>query len=263
MRRYLIPVWCEGAESMNEQPRILGVTLARGGSKSVPMKNIRPILGIPLIAYTIAEALRSRWITRHLVSTDDERIRQVAIAYGAEAPFLRPAEFSTDTASSVSALQHAAGWAEQEEGMRYDYIIELMCTNPLKNVDDIDAALQKLITTGADSVIAVHRLDDHHPIRIKKIVDDKIVDFCLPEIPETRRQDLKPNAYVRSGSIYALRRDHLMVEGCRYGTENSRPYILPPKRAVNVDTEIDFLVAEKILEEAPRTYIKPVGDMKP
>jgi len=243
---------------MSEQPRILGVTLARGGSKSVPMKNIRPILGIPLIAYTIAEALRSRFITRYLVSTDDERIRQAALAYGAEAPFLRPAEFATDTASSSGALQHAVSWVEQEEGVQYDYIIELMCTNPLKTVDDIDAVLQKLITKGADSVIAVHKLDDHHPIRIKKIVDDKIVDFCLPEIPETRRQDLKPDAYIRSGSIYSMRRDHLMINGRRYGTENSRPHILMPERAVNVDTEIDFLVAEKLLEKAPRTYIKPI-----
>jgi CMP-N,N'-diacetyllegionaminic acid synthase len=243
---------------MRVQPRILGVTLARGGSKSVPMKNIRPILGIPLIAYTIAEALRSSFITRYLVSTDDERIRQVALAYGAEVPFLRPAEFATDTASSSGALQHAVRWVEQEEGVQYDYIIELMCTNPLKTVDDIDSALYKLITTSADSVIAVHKLDDHHPIRIKKIVADKIEDFCLPEIPETRRQDLKPDAYIRSGSIYSMRRDHLMIDGRRYGTENSRPHILAPERAVNVDTEIDFLIAEKLLEMAPRNYIKPI-----
>ena len=237
--------------------KILGITLARGGSKSVPRKNIRPILGIPLIGYTTAEALLSRFITRFIVSTDDEEIRQVALKYGAEAPFLRPAEFSTDTASSVGALQHAVNWVEQEEGVRYDYIIELMCTNPMKTVEDIDSCIEKLIQTGADSVIAVHRIEDHHPIRIKKIIDDRIVDFCLPEKAETRRQDLKPDAYVRSGSIYALRRDHLMEDGRRYGSIESRPYILPDERAVNVDTEIDFLIAENLLQRAPRTYIKP------
>jgi CMP-N-acetylneuraminic acid synthetase len=237
--------------------KILGITLARGGSKSVPRKNIRPILGVPLIGYTIAEALRSRFITRYIVSTDDEEIRQVALKYGADAPFLRPSEFSTDTASSVGALQHAVSWVEQEEGVRYDYIIELMCTNPMKTVDDIDTCIERLISTGADSVIAVHRIEDHHPIRIKKIIDDRIVDFCLPEKAETRRQDLKPDAYVRSGSIYALRRDHLMVDGRRYGSVESRPYILPDERAVNVDTEIDFLIAENLLQRAPRTYIKP------
>lgn len=237
---------------------ILAITLARGGSKSVPRKNIRPILGIPLIAYTIAEAKRSKFITRYIVSTDDEEMRQVAIQYGADAPFLRPAEFSTDTASSVSAMKHAVEWAEKEEGIKYDYVIELMCTNPMKTVEDIDAVIEKLIETKADSVIAVHKLEDHHPIRIKKIVDDKIVDFCLPEIPESRRQDLKPDAYIRSGSIYGLTRDHLMVDGRRFGSENSRPYILAPEKAVNVDTEIDFLIAEKLMGLAPRTYIQPV-----
>ncbi len=242
---------------MTKSKRVLALTLARGGSKSVPRKNIRPISGIPLIAYTIAEALRSEHITRYIVSTDDEEIRQVALQYGADAPFLRPAEFSGDTASSVSAMQHAVSWAEQQEGIKYDYVIELMCTNPMKTVADIDAVIEKLVTTGADSVIAIHKLEDHHPIRIKKIVDDKIVDFCLPEVPEMRRQDLKPDAYIRSGSIYGLRRDHLMIEGRRYGSENSRPYILPPERAVNVDTEIDFLIAERLISQTDHSDITP------
>jgi CMP-N-acetylneuraminic acid synthetase len=236
--------------------KILGLTLARGGSKSVPRKNIRPINGMPLIAYTIGEALRSRFLTRFIVSTDDAEIQEVAIRYGAEAPFIRPAEFSTDTASSVSAMQHAVTWAENQEGVRYDYVIEMMCTNPMKTVEDIDACIGKLVSTGADSVIAVHRLEDHHPVRVKKIVDDRIVDFCLPETPETRRQDLQPHAYIRSGSIYALKRDHLMVEGRRYGSLESRAYILPEERAVNVDTELDFLIAEHLLNKAPRNYIR-------
>ncbi len=234
---------------MNTQPKILGITLARGGSKSVPHKNIRPILGVPLIAYTIRAALASRFLTRYIVSTDDPLIRDTAIQFGAEAPFLRPAEFSTDTSSSVSALQHAVQWVENEEQSRYDFVIEIMCTNPLKTTEDIDACIEKLVRTGADSVIAVHKLDDHHPIRIKKIVDDMIVDFCLPEVPEMRRQDLKPDAYIRSGSIYALTRKHLMEDGRRFGSKHSRPYILAPEKAVNVDTEIDFLIAEKVLEQ--------------
>lgn len=231
-----------------DDKRVLAITLARGGSKSVPKKNIREIKGIPLIAYTISEAKKSKFISRYIVSTDDEEIRQVAIKYGADAPFLRPAEFSSDTASSVSALQHAVNWTENHDQIKYDFVIELMCTNPMKIASDIDACISKLITSKADSVIAVHKLDDHHPARIKKIVNDKIVDFCLPEIHEMRRQDLKPDAYIRSGSIYALKRDHLMVEGQRFGSFNSRPYILPSERAVNVDTEIDFLIAEQLLK---------------
>jgi CMP-N,N'-diacetyllegionaminic acid synthase len=246
---------------MSEQsarPKILGLTLARGGSKSIPKKNIQPINGVPLIAYTIYEAILSRFITRYIVSTDDEQIRDVALRYGAEVPFLRPPTLSSDTASSKDAMQHAVTWVEEEEGVKYDYVIELMCTNPMKTVDDIDGSIEKLIKTGADSVIAVHKLDDHHPIRIKKIVDDRITDFCLPETPETRRQDLKPDAYIRSGSIYALRRDYLMIDGRRYGSDNSRPWILSPERGVNLDTMMDFRMAELLLADYPRPHIKAI-----
>lgn len=232
-----------------KKPKVLGLTLARGGSKSVPRKNVLPIHGLPLIAWTIREALQSRYITRYIVSTDDAEIREVAWQYGAEVPFLRPAELATDQASSVAAMQHAVAWVESDEGMRYDYVVELMCTNPMKTVADIDGALEKLVTTGADSVVAVHRLEDHHPIRIKKIVEDRIVDFCLPEIPESRRQDLKPDAYIRSGAIYAVKRDHLMVEGRRYGSVDSRPWVLQPEQGVNVDSWMDFKIAELLLAD--------------
>ena len=237
-----------------KKTRILGITLARGGSKSVLEKNIRPISGIPLIGYTISEALKSQFLTRYIVSTDSSKIQQVAIEYGAECPFIRPKEFSTDESSSVSALQHAVDWIEGQEGETYDFVVELMCTNPMKTVEDIDSSIEKLISTGADSVIAVHVLEDHHPARIKKIVNDKIEDFCIQEVPESRRQDLKPNAYIRSGSIYALKRNHLMIDSRRYGSENSRPYILPFDRAVNIDTEIDFLIAEVLIKKSKYNY---------
>ncbi len=247
---------------MNQQsdrPKILGLTLARGGSKSIPKKNIQPINNIPLIAYTIYEALQSRYLSRFIVSTDDDEIAEVSRRYGAEVPFRRPPELSSDSASSKDAMQHAVEWVEQDEGCRYDYVIELMCTNPMKTVEDIDGCIEKLVRTGADSVIAVHKLDDHHPIRIKKIVDDRIRDFCLPEKLETKRQDLKPDAYIRSGSIYALSREHLMVDGQRYGSENSRPWILPPERAVNLDTMMDFRMAELLLADNPRPHIKALA----
>tara|TARA_Y100000768_G_C23962627_1_gene676165 strand:+ start:44 stop:760 length:717 start_codon:yes stop_codon:yes gene_type:complete len=229
--------------------KILGITLARGGSKSVPKKNIKPINEIPLIAFTINEALKSKYISKYIVSTDDEEIKNEALRFDADVPFIRPKSLSSDSATSVDALKHAVNYMENKEGVTYDYVVELMCTNPLKNVDDIDSCIEKLIKTGADSVIAVHQLEDHHPMRIKKIINDKITDFCLKEKLEARRQDLKPNAYVRSGSIYALNRDELMVNNRRYGSKNSRPYILPPQRAVNVDTEIDFLIAEQLMNK--------------
>ena len=94
--------------------------------------------------------------------------------------------------------------------IKYDYIVELMCTNPLKNSSDIKKVINLQIKSRADSVIAVLKLNDHHPIRIKKLLNNKIRNFCLNEVPETHRQDLKPDAYIRCGSIYSMRRDMLL-----------------------------------------------------
>lgn len=234
---------------MIEDKRILGITLARGGSKSVPRKNIKEICGKPLIAYTIEEALKSSYIDDFIVSTDDVEIKSVAEKYKANVPFLRPSELSDDQSSSSSALIHAVKFMETANSCKYDLIVELMCTNPLKNKLDIDLVIEKASKTNSESVIAVHKLDDHHPARIKKIVDDKIVDFCVEEPNEARRQDLRPFAYIRSGSIYCMRRDFLMEKGMRYGGKDSRPYILPDDRAINIDTLNDFRLANLIMEK--------------
>ena len=218
-------------------------------------KNIKILSGKPVLYYTVKEALKSKFLTHYIVSTDDKEIKDVAEKYGAKVPFLRPKEFSTDKSSSVSALQHAVKFMEERENLKFDFIVEIMCTNPLKTVQDIDSCILKLIDTKSDSVIAVHKLEDHHPARIKKIVNDRIEDFCIAEIPESRRQDLKPDAYVRSGSIYALKRAHLIVEGLRYGSKDSRPYILPMERAVNLDTMYDFLVAEQMIRDRNKNTV--------
>jgi len=230
--------------------KILAVTLARGGSKSIKKKNLALINERPLIYYTIKEALKSRMITRYIVSTDDKKIKKISEKYGAEVPFLRPKKFSTNKAKAVSADIHALKWAEKNEGKKYDFFVELMATNPLKTYKDIDRVLKKLIKSKADSVIGVVKVADHHPIRIKKIVNGKIVNFSkdLVEISETHRQQLKPDAYIRNGSIYASKRN-LLIKGKRYGTKNSIPYIMDSNKSINIDTEIDLLVAKQLLKK--------------
>jgi CMP-N,N'-diacetyllegionaminic acid synthase len=227
--------------------KILGITLARGGSKSIKLKNIKIINKKPLIAYTVLEALKSNYLTDYIVSTNSLKIAKIAKKYGAKIPFVRPNKLSTDKSSSVSALIHATKFMEKKNKIKYDYIVELMCTNPFKNSIDIDKVIKKIILTNADSVIAVHRIYDHHPARVKKIINDKICDFCTKEKKESRRQDLRPKAYVRSGAIYALKRDYLINEKARYGSRNSRPYFLSENKSVNIDNYIDFYIAEKIL----------------
>tara|TARA_Y100001970_G_scaffold149443_1_gene183370 strand:+ start:11177 stop:11881 length:705 start_codon:yes stop_codon:yes gene_type:complete len=234
---------------MKSNFKILAVTLARGGSKKIKKKNIREINGKPLIYYTIHEAKKCKLITDYIISTDSIKIKKTAEQYGASVPFIRPKKYSLDTSSSSSALIHALKFMEKLNSVKYDYVVELMCTNPLKNHVDISNVIKKIIRTKADTVIAMHKLEDHHPARIKKIVNDKIVDFCISEKAESRRQDLRPYAYIRSGSIYAINRDYLLRTGKRYGSINSRPYILPSIRAINIDHPIDLQYAEILLKK--------------
>lgn len=236
------------------RPKILGVTLARSGSKGVPGKNVKDLAGRPLLAYTIDEAKKSQWITDYIVSTESRDVQLQALQLGAQAPFLRPSYLATDTATSAHALIHAVEWMEKKHGQRFEYVVELMATNPLKTVEDIDSCLSRLVDTGADSVVALNEVGDGHPARLKKIVGDKIVDFCVPEPLEARRQDLIPKAFIRSGSIYALRRDELMVHGRRYGSNNSVAYILPAERAINIDSELDWIVAESLIRRMKESH---------
>ena len=149
-----------------KEKRILAVTLARGGSKGVPRKNLVSINDKALIDYTIDEAKKSRLITRYIVSTDDEEIK-AHVLKNVEAPFLRPKNLSSDTATSADALKHALLFCEREEKVKYDLVIELMCTNPFKDHSDIDNCINLFFEKSADSVIGVNQLEEYHPATLK------------------------------------------------------------------------------------------------
>lgn len=222
---------------------ILGITLARGGSKGIKDKNLVKIKGKPLIYYTIKEAKKTKEITNYIVSTDSSKIKKVAEKYKVKVPFLRPKKFSQDSSSSASALKHALIECEKIFNKKFDYVVELMATNPLKKASDIKNIIKILLKNKSDSVIAVNQLFDHHPARIKKIVKGKLYDFAIKEKLESRRQDLKPNAYVRSGSIYAMSRRYVMNEK-RYFSGKSLAYILPLERTINIDDKDDLIIAK-------------------
>ena len=235
---------------MISNKNVLAITLARGGSKSIYKKNIALLKNKPLISYTINAALDSKYIDEYIISTDDKEIADVAENLGATIPFLRPENLSSDTASSADALIHAVNSYEEITKKKYDYIIELMCTNPFKSgemIDDIISTLDR--NEKADAVITVERLLDHHPARIKKIENGYIRDFCVEEELESRRQDLKPEAYIRNGNIYALRRDLLMTQKARYGTNFCVPYYKENIPSANIDEPSDFYKAESLLND--------------
>ena len=227
---------------------ILGVTLARGGSKGIKNKNLVKIKGKPLIFYTIKEARKTEEITNYVVSTDSSKIKKVAQKYKADVPFLRPKKFSKDNSSSASALKHALIECEKIFNKKFDYVVELMSTNPLKKAQDIKSVIKILLKNKSDSVIAVNQLFDHHPARIKKIIKGKLYDFAVKEKLESRRQDLKPSAFVRSGSIYAMSRRYVMNEK-RYFSGRSLAYILPIERTINIDDKNDLIIAKHKLKK--------------
>ena len=228
--------------------RIIAITLARGGSKGIPKKNMSILAGKYLIDYTFDSAIRSKKIDRYILSTDDEQIANYAKGRGIDVPFIRPSYLATDTATSADALKHAVEFCEQEENLKYDLVVELMCTNPFKTTLDIDNCIDLFSKNKVDSVIGVSKLEDHHPARIKKIVKGYIKDFAVPET-SSRRQDLKPNAYIRNGSIYAIDRDRLIKDKYRFGGKNSLAYIMEEPANINIDTKWDLLLAEIILKE--------------
>jgi CMP-N-acetylneuraminic acid synthetase len=231
--------------------RILGVIPARGASKTIPKKNIKPLIGRPLIAYTISESLKSKLLSKIIVSSDDDEIIEIAKTYGAEVPFKRPKKLATSKTRMLPVIQHAVKFMEKLEGASFDYVVVLQPTVPFRLASDIDKAIKKLIKTGADSVISMCEVGAMHPARMKKIINDRIVDI-FKEVEGTPRQELPP-VYIRNGAIYAVRRDTLMKQNTLRG-KDSRPYIMPLDRSVNIDDELDFMLAEALMRKKKEFY---------
>jgi len=226
---------------MIDNKKVIAITLARGGSRSIPKKNMADINGTPLLGYTINEVLKSRFIDEYYVSTDDEVTMNYCLSRGIKT-INRPKELATDTATSADALVHAV------EFMDCGYVVEVMATNPFKVVDDIDSCIEKLHNENLESVASVVRVYDHHPSRVKYLEKDVMKDF-YPEPPENMRQDLVPAAYIRNGSVYAMKKSFLLDKKRKYN-ENTRAYIMPSERTINIDEPIDLELAKVMLSES-------------
>ncbi len=217
--------------------KVMGLTLARGGSKRVPRKNVIDVNGKPLIQYTIDEVKKSKYIDNYIVSTDDEDIKKLCRELEQTYFDRSPAD---DTQKSSDGLLEVLNSMDKP-----DYIVEIMCTNPLKSVEDIDGVIKKLDIMGVDSVCSVVRVWDYHPSRVKFIEGNKMKDV-YPEVLESRRQDLTPPAYIRNGSIYAMTWEQINVKGSRYD-KDTVPYIMPEERTINIDEPIDLELARILL----------------
>jgi len=232
-----------------QKNKILCVLQVRGGSKGVPKKNIRKVNGKPLMNWTIESAKKSGIFESIWVSSDSDEILEVGRKADVNT-MKRPDELSGDEVLSVDSLYWAVEQIEELKQNKYDYVVELPVVCPLRNETHIKEAVEKLITTGADSVISVTQMTDKHPVRMKRITDDDLIeDFCseYPEGDAGRRQDLEP-CYIRNGGIYSMKRNTLMNEKTRHG-KVSRPYVMEDKYSVNIDNEMDLKLTEIMLKE--------------
>jgi len=232
--------------------RILAIICARGGSKGVPGKNIRPLLGKPLIAYTIEQALGCDRIDRVIVSTDDKEIARVSKECGADVPFIRPIKLAGDNSPKLLALQHTVEEIEKS-GDKYDIILDLDPTSPLRNSNDIRACIEKLENgkNDTDTVITVYKAH-HNPYFNMVELDGEYMRLCKkPEKPIPSRQ-LAPKVYQMNACVTAIWRDVLMSSKDSYYTDKTKIVIMPPERSVMIDTEIEFKLAEILLKESSK-----------
>lgn len=227
------------------EPKILAVIPARGGSKGVPLKNIRPLHGEPLIVHTIKPALESRCFIDVLVTTDSPEIQKIALKNGAIAPFLRPANLSHDTALATHTIRHAVLEYESEHEGNVDFVMMLQPTTPTRTAFHIKEAIRLLLESSADSCISVVKVDNAHPFKMKRIEGDRLIDFIDTGLENPPRQSLPP-VYIVNGAFYIVRRD-VLVNQISFKGAYSIPYEMTQSESVNIDSELDFEFAELVL----------------
>jgi len=223
---------------------VLGVIPARGGSKGIGMKNLVPLCGRPLLAYTADAVKASKKLTRTIVSTDDARVADCARLLGLEVPFTRPASLAADDAPMLPVLQHAIR-AMREDGFDADVVVLLQPTSPLRRGQHIDAAIDWLQRVRGDSVVSVVELPHQFtPTSVMRLDEGLLKPFLEASAP-TRRQD-KPRLYARNGPAVLAVHARVIERGSLYGDE-TWPLIMTPEESLDIDTPWDLRLAESVV----------------
>jgi CMP-N,N'-diacetyllegionaminic acid synthase len=233
---------------------VLGLITARGGSKGVPGKNIAPVAGRPLLAYTCDAARGSRRLARAVLSTDDAAIAAVGRECGVEVPFMRPAELARDDTPSLPVAQHAVRWLEEHEGWRADVLVLLQPTSPLRQTRHIDEAVERLEQTGADTVVSVVPVPHNfHPYAVMQCQDGWLADFWTPPpgFDRFRRQNLPP-LYARNGPAVLVTRVATLMAGNSFYGARVAPYEMDRRSSLDIDDRDDLALAEALLAQRGR-----------
>ena len=240
----------KGPES-GTQAAVLALVLARGGSKSIPRKNIRPLAGFPLVAYSIAAAQAARRVTRIVVSTDDEEIAAVARSCGAEVPFLRPEELARDETLDLPVFVHALQWLARTEGYRPEVVVHLRPTSPLCRPEWIDQAVDLLRANPAADAVRSVTPPPHTPYKMWKIdpatglLSPLLAVAGIPE-PYNAPRQLLPECWWQTGHLDAVRPETILGRGSMTGTA-ILPLRIDPRYAVDIDTPMDWELAEVMI----------------
>ncbi|MCS3638172.1 cytidylyltransferase domain-containing protein [Salinibacter ruber] len=212
---------------------VLGVILARGGSKGLPRKNVRDLAGKPLIAWTIEAGHESEYLDRLILSSDDEEIMSVAEEYGCEVPFQRPTELAQDDTPSMDALLHAL---EQVES--HDYVVLLQPTTPLRTAEDIDTTIARCHRNGGIPCVTVTETDKP-PQWMHTLRDDHKLEPVLERDEAVNRRQDAPETYVLNGAVFVARSGWLRRRETFHGDETVA-HVMPSERSVDVDTKLDL-----------------------
>lgn len=225
--------------------RILGIIPAREGSKRVPKKNFRPFAGTTLTDLAIQHAQASKYITDYVVSTDSEEVLQIAEKYGENIGLKRPVSFATDESPAIEYILHALEVLEGNDREKFDFVVILQPSSPLRTAEDIDNTIELLINNpNADSSVSVVKVDHMiHPVKLKNMTPDKLL---LPYFEEEKGRfaaNELPDIYVRNCAVYVGRREGLEERGNIIG-EKSIGYLMPADRSVDINEMLDFEFAE-------------------
>ncbi|CAL7889495.1 acylneuraminate cytidylyltransferase family protein [Fusobacterium necrophorum] len=229
---------------MYQNKKILAVIPARGGSKGIPKKNILEIEGIPLIAYTLQESQKSKYLDRTIISTDDLKIKEVAEQYGGEVPFLRPVELAQDTSKTIDCIVHAVD-SLKKMGEEYDYVVILQCTSPLRKAWHIDEAIEMIVESKETSLVSVSEVEEH-PILMRTLNQNGTLQNLLNVSSTVRRQDF-PSFYKVNGAIYIQKLDNNFNLESNLN-DGKLAYVMGKKYAIDIDTLLDIYTVEFYLK---------------
>lgn len=239
---------------MDISRKILGVIPARGGSKSVPRKNIKFFAGKPLIAWTIEEAKKSKYLNRLIVSTDDEEIAEIAKSYGVEVPFLRPKEISGDMATDVEFLNHALDFLKEKEDYEPEIVLRLPPTSPLRTEAHIDEGIEVLLNNPEADAARPVTESPKHPYKMWQLGSGGYLESFLPQSftkmdePHNMPRQALPKVYIHTGAMDVMRLKTIRNFKSTSGKKLAY-FFMKPEDSVNIDSLSDFEFAEFLMKK--------------